>query len=257
MQIVNITDCQGSNAQLRLNLRINSLFPNGKVEHTGVSSPLEASGNIIDSLDAVRPGNPSIIMANIAPRGEIKGKERKNPNGAPFSFAYFQKSIIIGTLESFSLLKKFGFVSHVNQTDVLTVCRKFLDEEEAQRIANSQFRSYEYLPLLAKWLWKKKNVPYKKIKIPDIKGNYIWCTDRFTDDPKEKVNCKTTALNKSEIKNSVLQKLPFHERLADVPKGKAAIVRGSSGYKERRFLEIVVQGGSAAKTFNLKVGSKV
>lgn len=253
MQIVNITDCQGSNAQLRLDLRINSLFPLGKVEHTGVSSPLEASGNIIDSLDAVRPGNPCIIMSNIAPRGDKK----KNPNGAPFGFAYFEKSIIIGTLESFSLLKKFGFVKEINQTDVFTVCKKFVSEKEAHRIANSQFRSYEYLPLLAKWLWQKKSIPSKVVKVPDLEGNFVWCTDRFTDDPKEKVNCKTTALEKSEITNLKFKKLPFYERLTDVPKGKAAIVRGSSGYKEKRFLEIVVQGGSAANKFKLKVGDRV
>jgi S-adenosylmethionine hydrolase len=139
----------------------------------------------------------------------------------------------------------------------LTVCEKFLDKKEAERIANSQFRSYEYLPLLASWLWKKKDVPYKKIKIPDMEENYIWCTDRFTDDPRETVNCKTTFLELSEIKNKKFSKLPFYERLADVPKKTAAITRGSSGYKDKRFLEIVVQGGSATKTFNLKVGDKI
>ena len=253
MQIVNITDCQGSNAELRLNLRINSLFHDAKVEHTGVSSPLEAGGNIIDSLDAVLPGAPCIIMANIAPRGN----KDKYPNGAPFCFAYFENNIVIGTPETFSILKKFGLVSKINETDVLTVCKKFLDKSEANRITNSQFRSYEYLPRLAKWLSDKKEVPFKEIEIPALAGNYVWCTDRFTEDPDEKVNCKTTALEISEITNQVLSKLPFYERLTDVPKNEAAIVRGSSGYKNRRFLEVVIQGGSAAKTFGLKVGSNV
>lgn len=254
MQIINITDCQGYNAQMRLNVRIKSIFPEGKVEYAGVSinSPIEAAGYIIDALDALASAKRFIIMVNIAPRGQ-----KKYPNGAPFYFGHLGENIIVGTLDSFSLLKKFGLMTEVNETDVLTVCRKFLNEKEAQRIANSQFRSFEYLPLLAKWLWEKKNIPSKKVKIPELDGNYVWCTDRFTDDPRDKMNCKTTALKIEEIKNSKFRKLPFCERLADVPKGKGAIIRGSSGYKEKRFLEIVVQGGSAAKTFNLKVGSRV
>ena len=148
-------------------------------------------------------------------------------------------------------------MTHIKETDVLVVCEKFTNKDEALRIANSQFRSYEYLPRLAKWLTDKKDVPSNEIEVPDLEAAYVWCTDRFTENPEETVNCKTTALELSEIIDERLRQLPFYERLADVPRGEAAIVRGSSGYQTKRFLEVIVQGGSAAKTFDLKVGSKI
>ena len=252
MLIADITDCQGENAEMKLDLSFSSLFPGWKVKHVGVSHPIEAAGNIIDALDAAR-GVPCIIISNIALRGT-----GEYSNGVPFCYLRLEENIIIGTPHTFSLLKKLGLASHINQTDVFTVCKEFLnDEAEALRIANSQFRSFEYLPFLAKWLLEKKDVPFEQIEIPKLVGNFVWCTDRFTDDSRQKVNCKTTALELSEIINPAVSKLPFVKRLADVLKGEPAITQGSSGYGSQRFLEIVVQRGSAAKTFKLKVGSKV
>jgi hypothetical protein len=43
-----------------------------------------------------------------------------------------------------------------------------------------------------------------------------------------------------------------YDRLKDVPNGEPGIIVGSSGYREHRFIEIVVQGLSAATQFGIK-----
>ena len=48
--------------------------------------------------------------------------------------------------------------------------------------------------------------------------------------------------------------LTCYNRLKDVPDAQAALIIGSSGYKQKRFLEVVVQGKSAAQFFRLKSG---
>lgn len=250
--IADITDCGGSETQLRLNLRIKSLFPDAHVEHAHILNLVEASGHIIGALQAVK-GEPCIVLANVAPRGDKK----KHKNGTPFCFQYVGDSLIVGTPDSFCLLKKLRIISHVHETDVLTVCEKFLSKREAREIANSQFRSYEYLPFLAKWLWEGKDVPSVKIEVPSLEENCVWHTDRFNPYSHQATNCKTTALSVGEFTDPKLIRLPFYKRLADVPKGTGAITRGSSGYGGRRLLEVVVSGGSAAERFGLQVGSKI
>ena len=89
--------------------------------------------------------------------------------------------------------------------------------------------------------------------IPDA-PRAIWWVDNFG-------NCKTTLLaDELPLKETAaisekigaLQRFP---RLKDVPDDTAALIEGSSGIGPKRFLEIVVQGGSAAGRFNLRSGS--
>jgi len=42
-----------------------------------------------------------------------------------------------------------------------------------------------------------------------------------------------------------------------VPFGSLSITQGSSGYKDKRFIEIVLQKENAAKKFNLNIGDFV
>ena len=82
----------------------------------------------------------------------------------------------------------------------------------------------------------------------------IWWIDNFG-------NCKTTLLYK-DVKNGApfsakFNKLPYFARLKDVPDKAPALISGSSGLGEKRFLEVVVQGGSAEKEFDTSVGETI
>lgn len=92
-------------------------------------------------------------------------------------------------------------------------------------------------------------------KFPDAEAS-IWWVDAWG-------NCKTTMLPedvKFEVGSTIstnVGELTCYERLKDVPANETAIIIGSSGLGSKRFLEIVVQGNSAADKFNLKSGSEL
>ncbi|MBP7006866.1 MAG: SAM-dependent chlorinase/fluorinase [Candidatus Pacebacteria bacterium] len=239
-----ISDCLDENAKARQEIRYSSFVPNITTKFIGTIDDIGANGNLIDAIDAYQ-GTPGIIVANVAPRGS----KEKYPNGIPFCFHQFGELLIVGTPNCFELACKLGLFSKTNETDVLTVCSKYLSKEEAQRIAESQFRSYEYLPLLVKWILESKKIEAKEISItPFSKESVVWHIDNFG-------NCKTTARELSEL--SKFSKIRFFERLTDVPEdGEPAIIRGSSGYKGR-FLELVVKRGSASRKLSLGLGSVV
>lgn len=241
-----ISDCRDDNARARQEIRYKSLIGDVAPIFIGVESDLEAAGNLIDAIDAHK-GNAGVIIVNVAPRGN----KEKYPNGIPFCYHRFGELIIIGTPNCFSLAKKLGLFQTTNETDVLTACSKFLPEEEALRISQSQFRSYEYLPYLAKWLLDEQDVPAQEFKIEDFgTENFVWEVDCFG-------NCKTTMLSESD-KSDKYKDLKFYERLADVPKdGTPALTRGSSGYGDNRFIEIVIQREPVNKKLGLEIGSRV
>jgi hypothetical protein len=236
------TDCQDVNARSRQEIRYSSVITDSVVTCYGVNKEIEAAGSIVDALDAARE-TPVIIVGNVAPRGN------HYENGCPFSYVKTGNSIVIGTPTVFSLLAKLGLATEVHETDVYTVCSQFLDEAEARRIANSQFRSFEYLPLLAKWIHEGKDISAKSVAIEPPSESLIWFVDNFG-------NCKTTALEVSEL-SLKHQSLKFYDRLTDVPVGENAVTRGSSGYKDTRFLEITTQGENTAQKFGYKVGDIV
>jgi hypothetical protein len=251
------TDCKDSNALIRLEARLNTLFPDSAIYGVGINSDIEASGCILDTLDAIRIGKTAaIIIGNLAPRGD-----KHHKNGAPFYVGYAGTTIIIANYTCFSMLNKFKLVTSITETDVETVCKKFLPKKEAERIANSQFRSFEYVPRLACFAYDKKKIPGTPSPLPTYADEQIWWIDNFG-------NCKTT-LTGNEIKEGVLKntivlninskkiKLPVHERLADVPKGSLAMIIGSSGYGDDRFAEIVLQGGNASSKLKITPGSKI
>lgn len=255
-----INDCADDNAKVRQELRAKVLF--GELpSFIGLSSfsGLSAAGSLIDVLDTTG-GEEGVVLVNVAPR---HGKAKKWKNGTPFGFFYYKKTLICSTIdnETLSLINRFGISEKVGVFDIEEVCNYQVDSgnispELAKKIINTQFRSFEFLPRVAKWVLDKDNIPYKEEQIEDvIDGGYIWWVDNFG-------NCKTTLIKDNvEIKDGKVDleigRFNFYEMLRDVPNGETALIVGSSGLDGKKFLEIVTQGENTAQKLNLAVGSKI
>jgi SAM hydroxide adenosyltransferase C-terminal domain len=263
MFITIINDCRDENTMGRQATRAMQLFGNGiSIATVGIGwSELEGAGNVIDMLDAAS-GEEGIIMVNVAPR---HGRGKKWPNGTPFGYFRYKKTLIIATIaeQCLSLVKKFGITDSIAVTDVPTVVDKMikrgrLDTSLRDRIAKSQFRSFDYMPRLAKWLYDGEEIPHEEYAIKDVEDapKAVWWVDNFG-------NCKTTLLPE-DIGHQDRKKLQTkfgeitcYTHLKDVPNGEAGLTIGSSGLDDKRFVELVVQGASAAKKFDLAPGDEI
>ena len=262
MQVVIISDCHDDNVVGRQKVRAGHLFGETPI-FVGVDSEIEAAGNMIDIIDAF-DGTEGVILANVAPRDHAQAKKH---NGTPFGYFWLGNILVVSTVDglALSLVKKLGISDHVfvlntEKTTEEMIRAGFLPKHLQSHITNSQFRSFDFLPRIAAYLWQTKKEIGEKIplsEIPDV-PKAVWHVDNFG-------NCKTTLL-KEEIDieydhvQTAFARIPFLNRLKDVSKDQAAIIVGSSGFGEKRFLEIVVQGvkgGSAAKRFDLRVGNAV
>lgn len=260
MFVTIITDCNDDGTMARQTTRATSFF-NAPVSFVGIKSfkDLEGSGNVIDIMDAAL-GAEGVIMLNIAPR---HGKAKKWPNGTPFGFFRYKKTLIVSTVDGycFSLAKKLGLIDKAYVTDLPTVIDHMIQvgkfpQEYRDEIVNTQFRSFEYMPRLAKWLWDGEELPYEEFpmdSIPDA-PKAVWWVDNFG-------NCKTTILPE-EIGFEAGKKLKTnygeftcYNRLKDVPNDETALIIGSSGFEHQRFIEFVIQGKSAAAKYDLSSGS--
>lgn len=250
-----ITDCQDGNARVRQETRYSVLFPGTPISFMGVSSDLEAAGNLIDTLDAAGDAE-GIIAVNVAPR---HGRAKKWPNGTPFGYFWYNKILVVCTIdgETLSLMKKFGLADRVQVTDIRTVLAfGGYPQEQVEFAATSQFRSFDYLPRLARIVWDKKEAPSETLIFSDIPDASVgvWWIDSFG-------NCKTTLLaedvnfeNGAEreiILNGLAIKATCYKQLRDVPDYQTGLTMGSSGFGAKRFLELVVQGSSAAQHYNI------
>lgn len=260
MFVTIINDCRDANAVTRQETRADALF-NANVTFAGVNSDIEAAGNLIDTLDAAGDGE-GVILVNVAPR---HGAAKKWENGTPFAYFKVNNVLVVSTIDGFtlSLVKKYRLVESVKVMDITTVLEAVkeidhIDEKLAAHIAETQFRSFEFLPRVAHWLSLGQDIPSETLlidEIPDI-GDVIWWIDNFG-------NAKTS-LWKDEVSfgDSVevdlqVGKFKTYLHLKDVPNESAALIEGSSGYGDRRFLEIVMQGRSAEESYGLKVGRKL
>ncbi len=298
MQITIINDCRDENAKLRQISRAGSLIKNSSVNpHTkglccwlakkifgfpdnlcfsnftnhfgvgvncfGVKSELEAAGFLVDAIDAME-GREGVILANVAPRG---GKGKRWENGAPFGFFHYKKTLIVSSAGGLvlSLAKKLGIIGEfyiVDISDVLnSVKDSDLDQEKKDRIAKSQFRSFDFLPMLAARVLEGKNIPAEKYNLEEIAdiGHCVWFIDNFG-------NIKTTLLKSDFGVNGKANgikigdknyELDFYNRLKDLPNKSAGVVVGSSGFEDKRFLEIILQGGSASKKLGIRTDSRI
>jgi hypothetical protein len=52
-------------------------------------------------------------------------------------------------------------------------------------------------------------------------------------------------------------RLPCYERLKDIPDGYVALTVGSSGMEQKRFIEIMQQGGSSAESLGVVSGTEL
>jgi hypothetical protein len=240
--------------------RIASLS-DASVSFVGVGSyaDLEAAGNLIDCLDAYG-GSRGAILVNVAPRHKGEGE-----NGTPFGYFWHNETLVVSTLRglTLSLVKKLGIAAGFTELDVATASHVMaeaglIEREEAERIAQSQFRSFDFVPRAAAFLLAGNKLPgttHSMESIADSPGA-IWWVDNFG-------NCKTTLLPEDvefevgkEIA-TVAGSLLCTRQLKSVPNGRAALIIGSSGIGTRRFLEIVVQGESAAGKYGLAPGTPV
>lgn len=250
-----ITDCEDGNAKIRQQTRYSALFPGVPSSFAGVSSDLEAAGILIDVLDAAGD-EEGIIAVNVAPRHKAA---RKWPNGTPFGYFWYKKILVVCTIdgEVLSLVKKFGLATEVHVTDIRTVLTYGgYAPEVVEFAATSQFRSFDYLPRLARIAWDKKDVPSEILPFGEIVDGStgVWWIDSFG-------NCKTTLLpddvqfeqgaKREIILGGLAIEAVCYRQLRDVPDYHTGLTIGSSGYGSKRFLELVVQGSSAAKHYNI------
>jgi hypothetical protein len=258
MFITIINDCRDENTMARQATRANALFDQ-YVATLGVSqSDMEAAGNLIDILDA-SDDKKGIIMVNVAPR---HGKAKKWPNGTPFGYFYHGETLIVATVDGYclSLAKKMKLADKFYVTDVALVIDEMIKQgkiksELRNLIVNSQFRSFDYMPRLAKWLHDGIEVPHEELPLDQIADipHAVWWVDNFG-------NCKTTILPEEigfepgKVIKSEIGDLTCYFRLKDVPNDEPGLIIGSSGYGSQRFLEVVVQGKSAAERFGIKTG---
>lgn len=260
MLITIINDCRDQNALSRQAIRTAALVGH-PVHAIGVTSDIEASGNLVDMLDASED-KPAVVLVNVAPRN---GKAKKWPNGTPFGYFRLQNALIITTIDghSLSLVKKLNLVEDLHIVDVpevidYAVSEKLLPQELHDRIIISQFRSYDFMPRLAQWLTENIAIPSQPHDLKEVPEltHMVWWVDSFG-------NCKTTVLPEDiafepgKTLETKIGSLSCYSRLKDVPNDQPGIVVGSSGYGANRFLEIVIQGKSAANHFSLQSGSKI
>lgn len=255
-----INDCHDSGTATRQTARVSSLLgmmPSFvKLDNF---SDLEGAGHIIDALDAFT-GKAGLILANAAPR---HGQGKKWPNGTPFCYFYVGESLVISTVQGsiLSLVKKMKLTNeiHIVQVDEVMdamVAEGLVEKDVAERTKISQFRSYDFTPRLAAWIAEGRTIPsqvYAFEEIQDV-GHVVWFADNFG-------NCKTTILPEyinftpgQKIQTNIGE-LQCYNRLKDVPNAEPGLIIGSSGIDSRRFLEVVVQGKSAANLLNIGVGT--
>lgn len=250
-----INDCKDDNARARQTSRVGSLLKTN-LSFIGVDSDLEAGMQLIDIIDATA-GKEGLILVNVAPRGN---DTKHYENGTPFAYAWYHETLIVSSIDGYALsaLMKLDLVKEIHLLDIHLASQAmheagFITETAAERIPLSQFRSFDFTPRVGIFMIQGNHLPstpYDLAKIP-VLPPAIWNIDNFG-------NCKTTLLP-SEIDTSHListrfGKLSFYNRLHDVPDGETALVKGSSGIDDFRFLEILSQRRNFAKNSSAKIG---
>lgn len=261
MTVTIINDCRDDNAAARQTTRASALF-DCHVSFVGVKSDLEASGNIIDTLDSLNVGE-GVVLVNVAPRN---GAAKKWENGTPFGYFKYRNALVVSSVDGYtlSLVKKFALTDSIGVLDIPTVLDIAVSEGRLEsgvrdHVVRGQFRSFDFVPRVAHYIMTGMQVPSTPLpiaEVPDAPQGTVWWVDSFG-------NCKTTMIA-TELSQSVgemvttsVGEIQRNERLKDVGDGEPAIIEGSSGLNEHRFVELVVQGGSAADRFTLTSGRAI
>lgn len=259
MNVTIINDCRDANARGRQAARVASLF-GSTPNFIGVSNDIEASGNLIDVLDAVG-GDQHIVLVNVAPR---QGRQEKFSNGTPFGYFSYRNTVVVTTVDgmTLSLAKKLGVLKSLKVIDLeksvdVLMQERLIVTEDLQKTVSTQFRSFDFVPYAALMLSKGKKLPSESIAVIDIPDcpAVVWWVDSFG-------NCKTTLFRHElevtkDMVQSIFGSLPYITHLRDVPDDTLAFIEGSSGLGDKRFVELVVQGKSAAQKCSLTSGDYI
>ncbi len=255
MFVTIINDCRDANAFGRQVTRVVALL-SCPVSTVGVQSDIEASGMLVDILDASL-GKKGVILVNVAPREKTKNKWE---NGTPFGYFSVGNTIVCSSIagETLRLVYELGITNSIEVFDIPKVMKSaqkqgLATKKEVEHIIHTQFRSYEFLPRIASWVTQGYSFPTRTLNLKkqfSSKQPKVWWVDCFG-------NCKTTIIS-SKTNGKIKTKFgtfPLFNRLTDVPDHTIAYVKGSSGYGEKRFIEIVVQGDSAARKLKIESGN--
>jgi len=245
MSNIVITDCNDDNALMRVSGRLSSITGQA-TSHMRLPgtyderAEIAAAGNLIDAIDTL-DGGPGVILINVAPR-----RDDEYENGAPFCYFWVGNTIVVSTLTGYtlSLVREFDIVRsmgrlHTNEVAGELVTREFITKDLASNMSSTQFRSFMFAPYVAAALYENVPFPYEEIGLDDVADPpaAVWWIDNFG--------------------KSTVGVLPFYERLRDVPEGETALVIGSSGLGNTRFVEIVAKGGHAAEQHNFSIGDTI
>lgn len=263
MFVTIINDCNDPNESARQLTRANILFncPANSLR-LGVYSDIQSAGNLIDVLDASE-GQKGIVIVNVAPRF---GAAKRWSNGAPFGFFKYKETIVVMTInpEIQHLLWKLKITNEIYVTEISEVIDILIEQglvemTRRQYLIDTQFRSFEYAPKLAKLVFDEITFPTKTIASEEVKNGdkgKVWFIDSFG-------NCKTTLLKEDLIidEGGYVQtnwgKIKYHEKLKDVQNEDLGIYVGSSGIGLNRFVEITIQGGNASAGIGINVGDEI
>lgn len=253
-----ISDCRDDNTRGRLKARVSTLFHDSNVVFIGVRDDVEAAINMVDAIDAYA-GLPGVILGNVARR---EGKAKKWPNGTPFGHFKIGELDIFTTIDGYILSLMQKVLHHdisVDIYDIPTVVPHMnLSKEDQERIINTQFRSFDYLPRLAAHIMAGVELPKTDTfdSVPLMPNMVCW-VDSFgnlkTNLTPEEVDFKVGESRVIRVSQNKQLYLPCYDRLKDIPDGVTALTVGSSGYGQNRFIEIMEQGKSAA--YSLGIGS--
>lgn len=262
--IAYITDCRDANTVGRLKTRVATYFPGSNVVLVGVKDDIEAAINMVDMVDAFE-GRPGIILGNVARR---EGSERKQKwaNGTPFGHFKLHNIDFFTTIDGhiLSLLERLtGEKITVEVYDIpATVPNMGLDEVVQERIINTQFRSFDYLPRLAAAIVGGMELEPTEhwSDVPEMDYAVCW-VDSFgnlkTNMLAEDIDFKVGKEVLLRVEGHKQFRLPCYERLKDIPDDYVAMTLGSSGLGEKRFIEIMQQGKSAAASLGIGSGTKI
>lgn len=260
MNITFITDCTDDNVRARMSAKIDLLFGE-KTTFIGVSSDVEAAGNMIEILNILQ-GNKGVIFVNVAPRN---GVQTKWENGTPFGYFWYKDTLVVSSVDGYtlSLLKKFNITSDIKIIEIkhslpAITQSGMISEEEETAIRNTQFRSLLYVPLAGRYLLEHTELPhqaYPLSEVPDIPPA-IWWIDNFGN-AKTTYTTQDVSFVDGALLTTPLGTYPAHTSLRSVPDGALAYTIGSSGWRDTQFVELVAQGvdsGSARGKLGLKTG---
>ncbi|MBI5022575.1 MAG: hypothetical protein HZC05_00155 [Candidatus Magasanikbacteria bacterium] len=259
-----INDCQDENARLRQMARYGAYFPGTNIIFAGVSSDLEAAFMLVDTIDAL-DGHTGVITVNVAPRN---GEAKKYANGTPFGKVQVEDITIFASIDgaTLRLLNKVRSSLQLCVYDIPEVVHYLTPDKNIQKhITLTQFRSFEFLPRLAKAV---------VLQGVTLSGHHMSLADYCGDDALGAIACvdcfgnlKTTLLPEEvgfepgksmELKvNGSLVNVKGYLRLKDIPDGELGLTIGSSGLGFQRFLELVCQGGDAGRRLSASVGTLI